>query len=431
MSSVYRIENEEGMGPLGRRGIELTHEIMYRHYRRDEDFVYAQMAEGVTWIGPSRAQYTTGVDKLRELLQIEQLVTFTMEQETYQVAYEDEHSCLIFGCCTVTSDEETGLFIRTLQRVSFFYRLIGDRLHVVHMHLSHPYEVVDSDEVFPFRYGKDAFDYIQQTHQMAFTDSLTELGNRNAYETSCVRMAHDFDSVRSLCLILFDLNGMKRVNDTWGHLAGDRLLRDFASLLRETMPPTAKLYRYGGDEFIAALHEVSLSDVKKKKISNLSGGMKRRVGIAQAMLNDPEILVMDEPTAGLDPGERVRLRNFISEFSHDRIVLISTHIVSDIEYISTRNAIMKAGEIVDVGTTAELVKQIGGKVWNCTIPASKLPEYEMRLRIINQRGEDHNQVSLRYLSEYSEIEGSVATEPRLEDLYLWLFPQTDLEKEDR
>ena len=149
---------------------------------------------------------------------------------------------------------------------------------------------------------------------------------------------------------------------------------------------------------------LSLSDVKKKKISNLSGGMKRRVGIAQAMLNDPEILVMDEPTAGLDPGERVRLRNFISEFSHDRIVLISTHIVSDIEYISTRNAIMKAGEIVDVGTTAELVKQIEGKVWNCTIPASKLPECEMRLRIINQRGEDHNQVSIRYLSEHSEID---------------------------
>ena len=176
---------------------------------------------------------------------------------------------------------------------------------------------------------------------------------------------------------------------------------------------------------------LSLSDVKKKKISNLSGGMKRRVGIAQAMLNDPEILVMDEPTAGLDPGERVRLRNFISEFSHDRIVLISTHIVSDIEYISTRNAIMKAGEIVDVGTTAELVKRIEGKVWNCIIPTSKLPECEMRLRIINQRGEDYNQVSIRYLSEHSEIDGSVTTEPRLEDLYLWLFPQTDLEKEER
>lgn len=175
---------------------------------------------------------------------------------------------------------------------------------------------------------------------------------------------------------------------------------------------------------------LTLSDVKGKKISKLSGGMKRRVGIAQAMLNDPKILVMDEPTAGLDPGERVRFRNFISEFSHDRIVLISTHIVSDIEYISTRNAIMKAGQIVDVGTTNELVKQIEGKVWNCIIPANELPEYEMRLHIINQRGEDNGKVSIRYLSEHSEINGSVAASPRLEDLYLWLFPQAGMEKEE-
>ena len=265
MSSVYRIENEGEIGPLGRRGIELTHEIMYRHYRRDEDFVYAQMAEGVTWIGPSRAQYTTGVDKLRELLQIEQLVTFTMEQETYQVAYEDEHTCLIFGCYTVTSDEETGLFIRTLQRVSFFYRLIGDRLHVVHMHLSHPYEVVDSDEVFPFRYGKDAFDYIQQTHQMAFTDSLTELGNRNAYETSCVRMAHDFDSVRSLCLILFDLNGMKRVNDTWGREFGDIVLNDVAAVLRRIFRRSDYIGRIGDNEFLVLLRDVEPERLSEKK----------------------------------------------------------------------------------------------------------------------------------------------------------------------
>ncbi len=198
-------------------------------------------------------------------------------------------------------------------------------------------------------------------------------------------------------------------------------------------------------EYIAALKDVparetskkinhlldilTLSDVKRKKISKLSGGMKRRVGIAQAMLNDPKILVMDEPTAGLDPGERVRLRTFISEFSHDRIVLISTHIVSDIEYISTRNAIMKAGRIVDVGTTNELVKQIEGKVWNCIIPASELPKYEMRLHIINQRGEENDNVSVRYLSEHSEVDGSVTVSPRLEDLYLWLFPQMGMEKE--
>ena len=177
------------------------------------------------------------------------------------------------------------------------------------------------------------------------------------------------------------------------------------------------------------LDVLTLSDVKHKKIAKLSGGMKRRVGIAQAMLNDPKVLIMDEPTAGLDPGERVRFRNFISEFSHERIVLISTHIVSDIEYIATRNAIMKDGRIVDVGTTDELVREIEGKVWNCTVPARMIPELEARLRIINQRGEDNGQVSIRYLSERAVIDNSVAATPRLEDLYLWLFPHEGQEKE--
>lgn len=157
--------------------------------------------------------------------------------------------------------------------------------------------------------------------------------------------------------------------------------------------------------------------------------MKRRVGIAQALLNDPKVLIMDEPTAGLDPGERARFRNFISEFSHERIVLISTHIVSDIEYIATRNAIMKDGRIVDVGTTDELVREIEGKVWNCTVPVRMIPELEARLRIINQRGEDNGQVSIRYLSERAVIDNSVAATPRLEDLYLWLFPHEEQEKE--
>lgn len=194
-------------------------------------------------------------------------------------------------------------------------------------------------------------------------------------------------------------------------------------------------------EYIAALKDVpvnktkekiddlleilTLTDVKKKKIDKLSGGMKRRVGIAQAMLNDPEILVMDEPTAGLDPGERVRFRKFISDFSRDRIVLISTHIVSDIEYIAVKNAIMKNGEIKDVGTVEELLEQMEGKVWTSIIPVSQLPEYENKIRIINQREETHDQVSIRYLSEFAEVEGSTVAVPRLEDLYLWLFPQED------
>lgn len=177
------------------------------------------------------------------------------------------------------------------------------------------------------------------------------------------------------------------------------------------------------------LHKLTLSDVKSKKIMKLSGGMKRRVGIAQAMLNDPKILIMDEPTAGLDPGERVRFRNYISQFSHNRIVLISTHIVSDIEYIATQNAIMKDGRILNVGTTDELVKQVIGKVWTCIVPADKITMYEMQLRIINQRSEDNHQVSIRYLADEAKTKDSVMASPRLEDLYLWLFPQAELNKE--
>lgn len=175
------------------------------------------------------------------------------------------------------------------------------------------------------------------------------------------------------------------------------------------------------------LERVSLTDVYNKKIAKLSGGMKRRVGIAQALLNDPEVLILDEPTGGLDPGERVRFRNLLSEFARDRIVLISTHIVPDVEYIATCHAIIRDGRLLATGTTEELVRLVEGKVWSCTIPARAVPEYESRLQIISLRNENEAKVSIRYLAEHPCNGISAPSAPRLEDLYLWLFPQGSAE----
>lgn len=173
----------------------------------------------------------------------------------------------------------------------------------------------------------------------------------------------------------------------------------------------------------ALLERVSLAEVRRKKIVKLSGGMKRRVGIAQALLNDPEILILDEPTAGLDPGERVRFRNLLSEFAQDRIVLISTHIVSDVEYIAAENAVMKDGKIIAVDTTEGLVQQIEGKVWQGRAPAGELPRWEHCLQVVNLRNEPDGTVTLRYLAEAPQLPGSIPARPKLEDLYLWLFPE--------
>lgn len=261
------------------------------------------------------------------------------------------------------------------------------------------------------------------------------LGANGAGKTTLMRMIADIMAPTS-GKILYDGQEIHKMGEDYRNLFGflpqnfgyskDFTVKDYLEYMAALKDVPSKITKRKIDHLLEVL---TLSEVKKKKIAKLSGGMQRRVGIAQAMLNDPKILVMDEPTAGLDPGERVRFRNFISDFSHDRIVLISTHIVSDIEYIAARNAIMKNGKIVDVGTTDELVKQMEGKVWNCKIPAEDLMGYERRLRIINHRGEDYGMVSVRYLSGKPEIEGSVMASPRLEDLYLWLFPEADMEKE--
>ena len=175
-------------------------------------------------------------------------------------------------------------------------------------------------------------------------------------------------------------------------------------------------------EKIEELCEIlSLTRVYRNKIKKLSGGTQRRVGIAQAMLNDPEVLILDEPTSGLDPGERVRFRNLLSEFARDRIVLISTHIVSDSEYIAAENAIMKDGRLIDVGTTEQLLRAVEGKVFTALVPDGLLAQTEREVRVVSLKNEGGGQTLVRYVADAPLLRGSEFAEPRLEDLYLWLF----------
>ena len=165
---------------------------------------------------------------------------------------------------------------------------------------------------------------------------------------------------------------------------------------------------------------VGLSKAAHKKMKKLSGGMKRRAGIAQAMLNNPRILILDEPTAGLDPNERIRFRNLISELSEDRLVLLSTHIVSDIEYIANEIWLMKDGEILHKGSIDELIHSMTETVWECPVPKNRVPDFMEKYKISNMKSET-NQVMLRIISREKPVEHAMRVEASLEDVFLYYF----------
>jgi len=169
------------------------------------------------------------------------------------------------------------------------------------------------------------------------------------------------------------------------------------------------------------LEAVGLSGEGRHKIKTFSGGMKQRLGIAQALLNDPEILILDEPTAGLDPKERVRFRNLISAFAKDRVVILSTHIVSDVEFIAGEIVLMKAGQVVHFGKPREITAEIDGRVWECTVPAAWAQRYADKYNTSNLRNTDRGETVLRVISERRPMESAEPVPPNLEDLYLFYF----------
>lgn len=166
--------------------------------------------------------------------------------------------------------------------------------------------------------------------------------------------------------------------------------------------------------------KVGLSKVANKKMKKLSGGMKRRAGIAQAMLNNPKILILDEPTAGLDPNERIRFRNLISELSEDRLVLLSTHIVSDIEYIANEIWLMKDGEVLHKGSIEELINSMTETVWECLVPKNRVSDFMEKYKISNMKSEI-NQIMLRIISHEKPVENAMRVEASLEDVFLYYF----------
>ncbi len=165
------------------------------------------------------------------------------------------------------------------------------------------------------------------------------------------------------------------------------------------------------------LEMVALSNVANHKLKTFSGGMKRRVGIAQALLNDPQLLIVDEPTAGLDPEERIRFRNLLSELGGNRTVLLSTHIVEDIAQTCQNLAIMKNGRVIFQGTVAEMVHEARGKVWTVTTQGLK-PEGNFTIVSTMNMG---TTIQYRIVGEYPTRGEAVPIEPSLEDGYVWLM----------
>lgn len=172
------------------------------------------------------------------------------------------------------------------------------------------------------------------------------------------------------------------------------------------------------------LEITDLASVAGKKIKTFSGGMKQRVGIAQALLNNPKILILDEPTAGLDPKERVRFRNLISDYADNKIVILSTHIVSDIEAIADKVFLMKKGKFILQGSVPELTAMTEDKVWELIVTQSDSRKYLETMSVANIRHEN-GQVVLRILSDRKPAENAVPCAATLEDLYLYYFGTED------
>ena len=175
---------------------------------------------------------------------------------------------------------------------------------------------------------------------------------------------------------------------------------------------------HGRARVLEMLETVNLHAVANRTVGGFSGGMKQRLGIAQALINDPDLVIVDEPTAGLDPEERVRFRNVLSDIGFGKLVILSTHIVSDIESIATHIAIMNRGMLVARGTPEELLRGTEGNVWEFVVPSEQFETMRRQLRVSSAVRKPDG-VHVRVVAAEAPMRGAVAVEPSLEDAFLF------------
>jgi ABC-2 type transport system ATP-binding protein len=172
----------------------------------------------------------------------------------------------------------------------------------------------------------------------------------------------------------------------------------------------------------ALLKRTNLYEVRKQSLSSFSGGMKQRFGIAQALLGNPKLIIVDEPTAGLDPGERVRFHNLLSEIGEDRIVILSTHIVEDVSDLCSQMAIISNGRLLRAGEPAQVIEELHGKIWRRNVARAELAHFQQRMAVISTRLVAGKTV-IHVFSEAPPGEGFEPMPPTLEDVYFTVLHQ--------